>query len=99
MALRWRALRHPGGNGTESERRAVGQHVAGIGEKGERPGPPAAERLDKREGDGQGRGRAQRISRRGVMMRVVVVVVVMMLSHAASPVPRAPPRRSSRARP
>jgi hypothetical protein len=39
---RRRALGQPSGERAEQQRGAVGQHVAGIGNKRERAGPPAA---------------------------------------------------------
>jgi hypothetical protein len=59
--------------------------VAGIGEEGERSGPPAAERFYEREDDGGERSDTESVTRWSVIvvvMRVLVIVVVVMLGHA-----------------
>jgi hypothetical protein len=78
MQARGRPARHPGRERAQPERGAVGEHVTGVGEQGERAGPPAAQRLEDGEANSQrGRG-AQR--RPGAM---AMVVRMSVLTHGA----------------
>src|ERR1700743_1739292 len=80
MSIRLLGIPRPRGLavGDPSQRQGagIGQHMAGIGDERQRPGPPAADRLDDHKDSDQPEGRQNPVlAGRGSVMTVVRVIV------------------------
>jgi hypothetical protein len=64
----------------EQERAAVGQHVAGFGQQGNRIGERAAERLDDSEGQHDAQGQQQPVLARAATVIMAVRAVRIVIS-------------------